>query len=749
MGTNIQTGQSGLVEYRTHHAWAVIWFTGLFLILVFRFFQLQILRGEEYEKRAQIDHIGKERVPPRRGGVLDREGRPLAHNISEHALVVVPHYLERNPETLPRLRELLGLTDDQYRDVALKVQKAMTRQRRFNPLVVIPNAVSDRCPHDGSELTAGEPQPFLWCPACGGRFEPLTSGQTRCAHDETALEFAREGRVGRCPECGATWTSELRCPEDGADLQPRTAALVCPSCKRPFDNQVAIVTAHLHELPGLSITSVLRRHYPERFRLCHVLGFMNEVSADDLKQFGERYHRGDYIGRAGLERALEGDPAQPDGPNLRGEAGTEVFVRDYRGVRRPPTSLTRSMTNLRSIPAAAGDDVRLTIDLEVQKIVEQALRPHPSAAAVVLDVQTGYVLALFSKPGFDPNVWSGRLTADAKREYDANPYAPMINKAITGFAPGSVYKVVTAVAALEEGIVDAKTTYNCPGYYEFGGRRFRCHDRGGHGDVNLVQALQYSCDVYFYRIGELLGMDRLERYATEVFGLATPSGIELREQLGRVPSKDWHRRNSPNGWMPGFTLSTAVGQGAVLSSPLQIARIYAALANGGRLLKTRLVLERLGPEGEVRRRFMPETEHLLGIAPEHLALVREGLFATVNAEDGTGTAARVDGVLVAGKTGTAEAKQVKRDASPEIQQWLTQDHAWFAAYAPVDDPQIAVAVFIEHGGSGGKIAAPVAREIIEQYFRRGHGRLPEPPEPTAPVGPAVSGPPDDDLDGIR
>ena len=747
LGQKIRTEHGGVVEYRTHYPWAVILFTILTLVLVHRFFLLQILRGEEYEKRARIDRIIRSRIPARRGEIRDRSARVLAHNVSEHSIAVVPARLEQAPETLPRLRELLGLTVEEYGDIARRVQRAVSRGREQRLLTVMYDVVSDRCPFDGAALALGGSEPVLWCPACGGRFETLAPDQRRCRRHRKDLELGHDGRVGRCPACGTTYVREQRCPEDGAPLQQRLAALACPECGRSFDDQLAIVNTHLHELPGLSVHTAIRRRYPERFRLGHILGYTNEVNAQDMERFPGVYERGEYIGRAGAERGLEGDPTRPFLPNLRGTPGEEVFFRDSLGTRRRPREVTRSLANLESTPAVPGDDVWLTIDLGVQRIVERAMRYHPSGAVVVIEVHTGRILAIYSKPGFDPNVWSGRLTPEAKREYDENPYSPMMNKALTAYAPGSIYKVVTALAALNEGVIDETTTFHCPGYYEFGGRRFGCHKKSGHGDMDLVQAIKHSCDVYFYRAGEELGMDRLERYAREMFGFGAPTGIEVAERVGRVPSKDWHRRHSRIGWQPGFTLSTAVGQGALLASPLQLARVYGALANGGRLSKARLVLQVTRPDGSVRRRYMPETERRLGVAPEHLALVQRGLVTAVGDEDGTGREAHIDAIPIAGKTGTAEAKQVKRGVPEDIARWLLQDHAWFAAYAPATDPQIALVVFLEHGGSGGKNAAPVARKIIQEYFREEYGRVPEPPRP--PASPSEPGAPTQELDGIR
>ncbi len=740
-----QSGTSGLVEYQTHYLWAVIIATLLSLLLVVRFFEIQIIKGRDHEQRARIDHITRERIMPRRGRLLDREGRPLAYNISEHNLAVIPHFLDRYPETLPRLRQLLGLTDIEYGRIAQRVQRAMTPNRRHHRLTILRDLVSNRCPHDNTALETGQdPAPLLWCSACGGRFEERPERAQRCKYDGRPLELSREGRVARCPLCETTYVATPVCPEDGAPLDIRPTTLNCPRCKRSFEDQVAIVKSHLHELPGLSVVTSIKRNYPEGFRMSHLLGYLNQVNPRDLERFPNRYRHDDLIGRAGLERALEGDPTHPFEPNLRGIPGEDVFFRDERGMRQRIAEHARVAANLRSTPAVQGDDVWLTIDLGVQRIVEQAMRrhPNPSGAAVVVDVHTGRILASYSRPEFDPNVWSGRLTREAKEEYDNNPYSPMMNKALSAFPPGSVWKVVTALAALNEGLVDHETTIDCPGHYDFAGRRFRCHDRSGHGEIAMVEAIKHSCDVYFYHLGEMLGMDILERYSSEVFGLGKPTGIEVGERTGQVPSKDWHRSRS-GGWQPGIVLSTAVGQGGVLATPLQIARLFAALANGGRVLKTRLVLQTTDQQGKVRRRFMPEVERLIGLPAEKLDLVHQGLVATVEDDDGSGRLARLPHVRIAGKTGTAEAPRVLQGVSEELARWLLRDHAWFAAYAPAEQPQIAVVVFLEHGGWGGRNAAPIAGRIIDEFFRQGYGQLP------TPEAPAPSASPDEDLDGIH
>jgi penicillin-binding protein 2 len=705
-----------------------------FFIILGRFFYLQVIEGGRYEELSRIHHVGRERLPARRGVIKDSRGRPVARNIANHQLSIIPHYFKHADKELALLRDLLAWSDERVAEVKAKLAENADENRRFNKVVVERGLVSTRCPHDQAELELTEPHSERWCSQCGRHLLALDANNPVCEAGHR-LDVAEHGEVAACSKCGTEHSSLPTCPYDGNALEDRTTILRCPVCKRRFNNEEAVVRSHLHDLPGVYIDTEMRRHYPDRDLLGHVLGYMNQVNAKDIEQHPDTYKAGDFIGRVGVERSFE--------DVLRGEHGIEVFVKDARGLRLDEHSLPEDVSQAQGRPAQNGQNVWLTIDMDLQRIARAALRYHRSGAIVVMDPHTGEVLAMHSKPGYDPNVWSGRLTAQVKSEYDNNPYAPMLNKATTGYAPGSIYKVITALAGLREGVIDYDTEWDCPGYYEFGGRRFRCHKRSGHGpDIHLDDSLILSCDVYYYILGETLGMDRLQHYAHDVFLLGQKTGIDISEQPGRVPSKDWYRKYGSIGWQPGFTLSTAVGQGAVTTSPLQMARLYSALVNGGIVYRPLIVRQFEDENGNVTRRFRPEIQATLPFEQKQLEAIQQALVSVVNdVEHGTAAGIRMDSLVIAGKTGTAEAKMVVRGANEDLARWLEQDHAWFAGYAPAADPQIVVAVFVEHGGSGGKVAAPVARTVIEEYFKRGLGVIdlprpddPEPPQSEAPLG---------------
>lgn len=711
---------SGRTEYGVQYLWAVAFSGILALVLVGRFFQLQVVKGGEYERLAQINYISDERVPARRGVIKDRQGRVVARNIDAHHLTITPHYLKEPEKTLPLLRELLGLTNTEYASLQQRIEEGSVKEKRFNPISVARDLVAGSCPFDSAELKLVDEVPHLWCPECGGVWHELPAGAQKCPNDKRPLKPGGAGHALHCSACGSSWLPPgehaARCPVDGATLERPTTNLQCPMCKRRFNSEQAIITANLHRLPGVRLVTEMRREYPYRYRLSHVLGYMNEVNREDMEKWPGAYRPGDWIGRTGIERAME--------EALRGQSGEEVSVRDSRGASQDPELLKKLFRGLGGTKAVPGQTVVLTLDVELQGIIKDAMRYHRSGAVVVMEAATGEVLALYSKPSFDPNIWSGRLTREAKREVDENPYGPLYDKALTAYAPGSIFKVVTSLAALDTGVVAPSWHTTCPGFYTFGGRRFRCHARGGHGgDIALEEALMLSCDVYYYQVGELMGMDVLSRYSHEVFRLGEPTGIELNERVGRVPTKEWHRQQ-PLGWQPGFTLSVSVGQGSLLTTPLQMARVYAAIANGGKVMRARIVKRLEDAGGNVTRTFQPEVERTLPFSEQHLAAVRRGLERVVNDPDrGTARSARLENVIFAGKTGTAEAPQSRKGASEEVAEWLKQDHAWFAAYAPIEDPQIVVVVFVEHGGSGGQMAAPVAQHVIDQYFRRGLGKV--------------------------
>src|SRR5690606_35620926 len=345
-------------------------------------------------------------------------------------------------------------------------------------------------------------------------------------------------------------------------------------------------------------------------------------------------------------------------------------------------------------------------------------------------------------PAYDPNVFAGRIDPEVWRQLTTDPMKPLQNRALSGqYPPGSTYKAYVAAAALEEGLRTPKTSVFCPGGFAFGNRTYRCWKRGGHGSVDLLRSLMQSCDVYYYKAGLDLGMDRMAEYV-KAFGLGAPTGIGLDgEQPGLVPTTEWKQRRFGQPWMPGETVSASIGQGYNLVTPLQLAVSYAAIANGGRVMRPRLVLEVIEP-GDTVVPQPPQEIRRVPVSEENLALVRKGLHAVVDAPGGTGRRAQVPGLSVAGKTGTAQVVRLQKTAGKTglAIPRPYRDHAWFASFAPVEAPEIVVAVLDEHGGGGGANAAPIAQKVLQRWWDEKNGVAPPEPE-EAPAMAAAGGAP--------
>ncbi|MBU0575057.1 MAG: penicillin-binding protein 2, partial [Proteobacteria bacterium] len=381
----------------------------------------------------------------------------------------------------------------------------------------------------------------------------------------------------------------------------------------------------------------------------------------------------------------------------------------------------KAVRSLGKINAAPGDDVVLTIDSALQETAWNALGDRPGAVAV-LDPRSGAVLALVSSPSFDPNIFTGGISFDDWETLANDPRHPMENRSISGqYPPGSTYKPVIAAAALEEGLITPDTTFFCNGAFEMGDRTFRCWQEKGHGHVNLHRAIVESCDVYFYNLGKMLGVDRIAAYA-RAFGLGAPLGIDLpREKGGLIPTKQWKLSRLKEPWQPGETLSLAIGQGYNLVTPLQLANVYATLANGGTLYRPRLVKQIESSDGHVIKEYGPEKMGALPFRTQTIATINRALWGAVNEKGGTGYILRRKAEDVAGKTGTSQviglpdeekARKAKRVSA------AFRDHALFVCFAPYGNPEIAVAVILENAGHGGAVAAPVARKIIDAYFAK-------------------------------
>ncbi len=478
--------------------------------------------------------------------------------------------------------------------------------------------------------------------------------------------------------------------------------------------RVALAEALRARVDGISIRVRYSREYPEGVVGAHLVGYLGKPRADELQGENEgRYTAESMLGRFGLERAWEHE--------LAGQDGFERHAVNARGVKQRGGWADRAMSDTvtRQAPER-GKDLVLTVDIDVQRILHKALARYESGAAVVVDPRDGSVLGILSKPSFDPNSWSGRLSKEDYRAVADNPYLPMLDKSVHSYFPGSIYKPITALAALEEGVLDAGEPIDSPGSYEYGNRIFHCHKRSGHGAVDLNGAMAASADVYFYKLGERLGIDTQAIYARR-FGLGEPSGVGINgDAPGIVPTKAYHDEHTKGGFQHGLALSTAIGQGDVRTSPVQMAMAYAALANGGTVFRPRVVERIETDDREVVQRFEPEVRGDLAATPEHLSAVTKALERAVNDEKlATGHLAGVDYGLIAGKTGTAQVRKIIRGHMRQsVKRFRDRDHAWFAAFAPYESPKVVVVVFLEHGGSGGKEAAPVARQIIEAYHQQ-------------------------------
>lgn len=474
---------------------------------------------------------------------------------------------------------------------------------------------------------------------------------------------------------------------------------------RPYDpviiardisfNQVARIETEIFTLPGVSIDATNERDYVFKELASHILGFVGEISRKELQQktAGE-YASGDLIGKTGIEFSCEDE--------LRGEKGSRVFEVDALG---------RKIKVLNERPPVSGDDVILAIDKRLQLIAMESLRGRAGSVVAIVP-SNGEVLTMVSSPGYDPNMFMSPMAPEAWKQISEDPLHPLENRAIRGlYPPGSVFKIVVAFAGFATETISPDEKIMCPGDYTLGTATYKCWKKDGHGDISMIRAITESCDVYFYQLGETLGIDLISRYAFEL-GFGKPTGIELRDELsGIIPTRDWKLRRFGRPWQPGETVITAIGQGYTLVTPLQVAKAMSAMVNGGRLYTPRIIAS--------------QSEHLEGeiaLGKEALDIIKTGLRGAVESEQGTARGIHDPMFAVGGKTGTAQV--AKGYTSPLADEsdlpYHLRDHAWFFGFSPVEAPEILVVAVVEHGGHGGSIAAPVVSDVIKGfYFLRG------------------------------
>ena len=471
-------------------------------------------------------------------------------------------------------------------------------------------------------------------------------------------------------------------------------------------DDVAKVEVHLPELPGLFIEEGEIRRYQHKKSTAHLIGYVGLVNATEIEQ-GDPVLTvpGFRVGKTGIEKALD--------PVLRGRAGSIKREVDARG---------RIVRTLEKDFGQKGATVDLTIDAEFQDFTQTILDREKSASAVVMNAKNGALYSLASSPSFDPNMFSKSISATDWERLLNNPAKPLTNKAIAGqYPPGSTFKMVTAMAALEAGVIDHNTTHHCPGHLDMAGHRFHCWKKAGHGRMNLVEALSQSCDVFFYKISSEVGIQRIAEMSKRM-GLGQILPLDIANvRPGLVPTKEWKLSHHGQTWRTGETVLASIGQGYLQTTPLQLATMTARMINGGYAVRPALLKE-------VNSRIPVQAPHTnwprLTLEPDHLKLVKRGMDRAVNHTKGTAhrVANENPNYLFGGKTGTAQVRRISRQDrldgfSQKDLPWRQRHHALFVGYAPVKDPEYVCAVVVEHGESGSAAAAPIARDLLTKAMK--------------------------------
>jgi penicillin-binding protein 2 len=485
------------------------------------------------------------------------------------------------------------------------------------------------------------------------------------------------------------------------------------------DTQVAAVAARRYELPDVKLEEVPTRRYLDAMA-AHMFGYVGEATDAQVAQ-DETLKSGDIVGQSGIERIYNA--------LLMGEDGAK---------RVTVNSVGREIELLEQIDATEGKRLRLTVDLDVQRAVEDGFRAFGyRGAAVMLDPKNGEVIAFTSLPAYDPNAFAAGIDRAAWAALNTDELRPLTDRALQGrYSPGSTFKMTIAAAALEEGVITPDFKVHCTGAGLFYGRAFRCWKRGGHGTMDLRHAIEQSCNVYFYTVGNMMNIDTIHKWAN-LLGLGVKSGIDLPNEIaGIVPSTEWKRQRTGERWYPGETVSVSIGQGPVSVTPISMAVMMATLANGGTRVTPHL-LKAVDDGNGWKDVPAPAPQSSVTIKPGNLQAIRDGLWLVVNGA-GTGGRSRIAGYDVAGKTGTAQMISIEggRAAAGKTSRDL-RDHGWFVFFAPRDNPQIAGVVFAEHAEHGAS-AAPIAKYAMETFFAKKEGRpLPPPLKPQPPPRPPV------------
>lgn len=599
--------------------------TVILLALFMRLWYLQAIQGERLRQLSESNRIAYRLVRSPRGRIFDRNGQMLADSRPSFNIYLIKEDLKDREKTL---RQLAGITDTPYAELAEKV-------RRASPV-----------------------RPFLV----------------------------------------------------KADVNRKT---------------VAYLEENRPDLPGVFLQIAPLRHYRFNHHAGHLLGYLGEINDRQLKKLKKKnYRQGDFIGKYGIERSQESF--------LRGASGFKQIEVDAYG---------RELEIVRPFKERAGYNVTLTLDYTLQAKAEVLFEKY-EGSIVALDPATGEILAMVSNPPINPNMFAAGIRPEVWRQMTSNPLKPLENRATRGqYPPGSIFKIVMAFATLNEKIMRPDETIYCRGVFPFGRRVFRDWKAGGHGAMNFVQSLAQSCDIYYYTVGNKLGIERIAKYA-RMFGLGQPTGFGgSREKGGLVPSDAWKRKRFKEKWYLGETISVSIGQGFNLMTPIQAANLMATVANKGTLWQPYIVKRVFSEDGKTIAEYAPTLLRRIPIPEEIFDWVRKGLWEVVNGVRGTAKKAAIPGIGVAGKTGTAQTVRLDvtgRKRKPESLPRKFRDHGWFVAFAPFEKPRIAIAILGEHLGRSGSSFAPIARELIKTYLRLGDKKTKPRLQAQKPAGAAVA-----------
>jgi penicillin-binding protein 2 len=473
--------------------------------------------------------------------------------------------------------------------------------------------------------------------------------------------------------------------------------------------EVSLIKSRIVEPKGAVLEIRPLRRFPYKDSLCHTLGTMGEISIEELAKNAKLgYRTGDLIGKSGIEKEYES--------YLRGEEGWEQLEIDAKG---------KQLASVNRKDPKPGSDVVLTIDIELQKYIEEIFF-HGAGSVVAIDPDTGNILAMVSKPGFDLNLFSPSISERNWKELNGDPLHPLENRSVRGlYSPASTFKVITALAALNDKMISPERRFSCPGELRLAGQAFRCWNPYGHGSISMRRAITESCDVYFYELGLKIGPDRMAKYAA-MFGLGTPTGLGLTQELpGLVPTPSWKSRTYSDTWKDGETITLAIGQGYLVSTPVQLAAMTAALANRGRLLRPSLIRQIVTRDGSVVFEQSPIVRWDMRLDHAAMAEIESAMKDVVMDKKGTGRRCRIPDINIYAKTGTSQVIRMKqRTKEEDLIPYHERTHAIFIAYVNDRPQKIALAVIVEHGGGGGASAAPIARKIIAKYYG-----VPDPGDP--------------------